>query len=236
MLEKFTSIRGTDILEKFDMESSPYQKSISSNNKAFISGIIVENFSPVIYWNKKFYTTKVRVLRLSGVEDLLPIVVSPSLISKNFLSGSVIGKWIEVAGEITSYNSKHKNGNNHVLLFLLARNINICNAESELQADKFSTIVYINGYLCKPPEFRETKYGKSLSRLIIATHNLGHIMNYIPSIAWSKFAYETKNFKLGESIQFYGRFQSRLYFKPLSSDFFGGEVRETYEVSIFTIW
>ena len=236
MLEETVVIRGADIIERLEEEVSHYKKVFGRNNKVFISGIIIEEFTPVIYWNRKFYRTKVSVKRPRGVEDIIPIIVSPLLLGKNSKKNLVTGKWIEVAGEINSYDTKNKNGCNHVLLFVFANVINICSDEYELKEAPYSNIVYLNGYVCKTPVFREMSSQKmQITKFIIATHGDGHIVNFIPCTTWAEDAYKAAEFKPGDDIQLYGRFQSRTYFKRYSPNSEEGEYRETYEVSVSTM-
>lgn len=236
MLEETVVIRGADIIERLEEEVSPGKKIFGKNNKAFISGIIDSEFFPVVYWKKTFYRTEVRVKRLSGVDDVVPIVVSPLLLGKNFLENPIAGKWIEVAGEIDSYNIKDEKGCNHVHLFLFANEINICSNEYELKEAPYSNIVYLNGYVCKAPFFRQIYHSKKpITKIIVVVHSSGHISNYIPCDAWTGNAYKAAELNIGDAIQIYGRFQSRTYFKHYSENSEEGEYRETYEVSVSTM-
>ena len=64
-------------------ENSTTKKFFSEFNKVFISGKIEAEFeySHEVLW-EKFYRTRVRVERLSGTEDFVPIIVSDLLIGR----------------------------------------------------------------------------------------------------------------------------------------------------------
>ena len=101
-------------------------------NKAWISGIIEKNFelSHENSW-EKFYKTKVCVKRLSGTEDSIPIVVSEILITDLF-DKTLKGKYIEAGGQFRSRKIEGEDNRKHLELFLFAKDINICDTESDL--------------------------------------------------------------------------------------------------------
>lgn len=80
-------------------ENSSQERLFSEFNKVFVSGRIEAEleYSHEVLW-EKFYRTRVRVERLSGTEDLVPIVVSDLLIGREMMKKSLEGKWVEVAG------------------------------------------------------------------------------------------------------------------------------------------
>ena len=86
-------------------ENSTTEKLFSEFNKVFVSGKIEAEFeySHEVLW-EKFYRTRVRVERLSGTEDLVPIIVSDLLIGRERIKNSLKGKWVEVAGQFRSHN------------------------------------------------------------------------------------------------------------------------------------
>ena len=95
-------------------EISVNEQNFSDFNKVWINGIIEEEFeySHEVLW-EKFYKTRVRVTRLSGTEDCVPIVVS-SLLMKNILNGGLKGKFVEVGGQFRSYNREGEHGQIHL--------------------------------------------------------------------------------------------------------------------------
>lgn len=236
MLEETAEIIGMDVIARLEEENSPEKELFGKNNKAFISGIIDAEFVPVKYWKKTFYRTRVRIKRLSCMEDFVPIVVPPLLLDESLTSGSVLGKWIEVAGKICSYNFKDKDFCGHTDLFLLANDINICSNECELKEDIYSNIVYIKGYVCKPPVLRRTfKKERMITNLLISVPNFGRRKDFIPCITWGENACKANKFIPGDFVHLYGRIQSRKYFKHYSPNSEEGEYRETYEVSVSTM-
>lgn len=115
-------------------ENSPTEKLFSEFNKVFVSGRIEAefDFSHEVLW-EKFYRTRVRVERLSGTEDLVPIVVSDLLIGRERMKTSLEGKWVEVAGQFRSYNKLGEDDRKHLDLFLFVTAINIYDDEDELE-------------------------------------------------------------------------------------------------------
>lgn len=214
-------------------ENSPTEKLFSEFNKVFVSGRIEAEFdySHEVLW-EKFYRTRVRVERLSGTEDLVPIVVSDLLIGRERMKTSLEGKWVEVAGQFRSYNKLGEDGRKHLDLYLFVTAINIYDDEDELEEVTNSNLIYLDGYLCKPPVFRKTPLGRQITDLLIAVNRPYGKSDYIPCIAWGRVAQCTSEFEAGNRVKLYGRVQSREYFKRFSKDSEAGEYRDAYEISV----
>lgn len=214
-------------------ENSLTEKLFSEFNKVFVSGRIEAefDFSHEVLW-EKFYRTRVRVERLSGTEDLVPIVVSDLLIGRERMKTSLEGKWVEVAGQFRSYNKLGEDGRRHLDLFLFVTAISIYDDEDELEEVTNANLIYLDGYLCKPPVFRKTYLGRQITDLLIAVNRPYGKSDYIPCIAWGRVAQWASEFEVGNRVKLYGRVQSREYFKRFSKDSKAGEYRDAYEISV----
>lgn len=214
-------------------ENSHTEKLFSEFNKVFVSGRIEAefDFSHEVLW-EKFYRTRVRVERLSGTEDLVPIVVSDLLIGRERMKTSLEGKWVEVAGQFRSYNKLGEDGRRHLDLFLFVTAISIYDDEDELEEVTNANLIYLDGYLCKPPVFRKTPSGRQITDLLIAVNRSYGKSDYIPCIAWGRVAQWSSEFEVGNRVKLYGRVQSREYFKRFSKDSKAGEYRDAYEISV----
>lgn len=214
-------------------ENSPTEKLFSEFNKVFVSGRIEAefDFSHEVLW-EKFYRTRVRVERLSGTEDLVPIVVSDLLIGRERMKTSLEGKWVEVAGQFRSYNKLGEDDRKHLDLFLFVTAINIYDDEDELEEVTNANLIYLDGYLCKPPVFRKTTLGRQITDLLIAVNRPYGKSDYIPCIAWGRVAQWASEFEVGNRVKLYGRVQSREYFKRFSKDSEAGEYKDAYEISV----
>ena len=214
-------------------ENSPTEKLFSEFNKVFVSGRIEAefDFSHEVLW-EKFYRTRVRVERLSGTEDLVPIVVSDLLIGRERMKTSLEGKWVEIAGQFRSYNKLGEDGRKHLDLFLFVTAINIYDDEDELEEVTNANLIYLDGYLCKPPVFRKTPLGRQITDLLIAVNRPYGKSDYIPCIAWGRVAQWASEFEVGNRVKLYGRVQSREYFKRFSKDSEAGEYKDAYEISV----
>lgn len=214
-------------------ENSPTEKLFSEFNKVFVSGRIEAefDFSHEVLW-EKFYRTRVRVERLSGTEDLVPIVVSDLLIGRERMKTSLEGKWVEVAGQFRSYNKLGEDGRKHLDLFLFVTAINIYDDEDELEEVTNANLIYLDGYLCKPPVFRKTPLGRQITDLLIAVNRPYGKSDYIPCIAWGRVAQWASEFEVGNRVKLYGIVQSREYFKRFSKDSEAGEYKDAYEISV----
>lgn len=228
--EKLTRRRENNVITRQEAKSAN-KKIFTATNKVFISGKIEAEFeySHQVLW-EKFYRTRVRVERLSGTEDFIPIIVSELLIEE-WMNHSIEGKWVEIAGRFQSYNKIGEDGKKHLDLNLFVMSIKIYDNEYELEETKNSSMIYLDGYLCKQPVFRETPLGRQITDLLIAVNRPYKKSDYIPSIAWGRVARWASDLEVGSRVRLYGKIQSRKYLKRFPDSEYG-EYREAYEVSI----
>ena len=191
------------------------------NNKVFVAGEIVSDavFSHEVY-GEGFYEFFVRVMRLSGQADVLPITISERLIQDGMLAK---GKQICALGQFRSYN-KIENGRSRLMLTVFVR---------ELVADlpeKNPNSILLSGYICKPPVYRTTPFNREIADVLIAVNRAYNKSDYIPCIAWGRNARFVKNLAVGDRIAVSGRIQSREYQKRLSDTEM--KTMTAYEVSV----
>ncbi len=191
------------------------------NNKVYVSGVIVSDatFSHEVY-GEGFYEFSVRVMRLSGQADILPVTLSERLIQEGTLSK---GKTICALGQFRSYN-KIENGRSRLMLTVFVREL-----LAELP-DKNPNNILLSGYICKPPVYRTTPFNREIADILIAVNRAYNKSDYIPCIAWGRNARFVKNLAVGDRIAISGRIQSREYQKKLSET----DIRTmtAYEVSV----
>lgn len=204
-------------------------------NYALISGIIQEEFR----YNhevgeEEFYKTTVAVARKSGTEDYIPVIASKKLVD-NFPKGTLKGKFIDVSGQIRSYNRTDMNNDKHVNVFIFALYMNVREEEKEQKIENKINTIYLDGYICKPPSYRRTPLGRYITDLCLAVPRHYQKKDYIPCIAWGSTARHVGDLEMGTRIMLYGRVQSRTYYKRETSGAEQGKYITVYEVSIITV-
>lgn len=142
------------------------------------------------------------------------------------------GKWVEVAGQFRSYNTAGEDGRKHLDLFLFVTAIRIYEDKEELEETTNANLIYLDGYLCKPPVFRQTPLGRQITDLLIAVNRPYGKSDYIPCIAWGRVAQWASEFEIGNRVRLYGRVQSREYFKRNLPGSEAGVYKEAYEISV----
>ena len=191
------------------------------NNKVYVMGEIVSDatFSHEVY-GEGFYEFFVRVMRLSGQADILPVTLSERLIQGAMLGK---GKHICALGQFRSYN-KIENGKSRLMLTVFVREL-----LDELP-DKNPNTILLSGYICKPPIYRTTPFNREIADVLVAVNRAYNKSDYIPCIAWGRNARFVKNLNVGDRIAISGRIQSREYTKKISDT--ESKVMTAYEVSI----
>jgi single-stranded DNA-binding protein len=193
-----------------------------ATNKVYIEGKIISDltFSHEMY-GEGFYSFKVEVPRLSETSDELPVTVSERLIANLDMS---VGNKVCIEGQLRSYN-KFVDGVNRLILTVFARDIKAIE-----EISKSPNQIYIDGFICKPPVYRTTPFGREITDLLIAVNRTYNKSDYIPVIAWGRNARFSSTLSVGTHIKLWGRIQSREYEKKLSED--NVIKRVAFEVSI----
>lgn len=191
------------------------------NNKVYIMGEIVSDavFSHEVY-GEGFYEFFVKVMRLSGQEDILPVTVSERLIASGSLKQ---GATICALGQFRSYN-KLESGKSRLMLTVFVREL-----LEEIPSRNPNSIV-LSGYICKPPVYRTTPFNREIADLLIAVNRAYNKSDYIPCIAWGRNARFVRGLNVGDKIALSGRIQSREYQKRTSEE--DVKIMTAYEVSV----
>ena len=191
------------------------------NNRVYLTGEIVSDatFSHEVY-GEGFYEFFVKVMRLSGQADILPVTVSERLISGGELEK---GKQLSAIGQFRSYN-KIENGKSRLMLTVFVREL------VDEDPDKNPNNILLSGYICKPPVYRTTPFNREIADVLVAVNRAYNKSDYIPCIAWGRNARFVKSLTVGDRIAVSGRIQSREYQKKISDT----EMRTmtAYEVSV----
>lgn len=195
------------------------------NNMAFISGTVYgfPVYSHSVY-GEKFYTFDIETERTSGSVDLLPVIASERTVDIDALCP---GDIVSVRGEIRSYNLKCAE-KTRLVLNVFARSVQMV---ERVEADEngSNNSICLDGYICKPPTYRETPMGRELSDAIVAVNRAYGKSDYIPCIFWGRNARFTSQLLVGSRVKLSGRFQSREYRKNIGDV---TEIRTAFELSV----
>ena len=195
-------------------------------NTAIIAGIIEDEavFSHSVY-GEGFYTFHVCVPRLSEAKDSIPVTVSERLCDPALL---LPGKRVEISGQFRSYNNYSEEGN-RLMLTLFARELHFPEGESETPPNE----IVLVGFICKPPVYRHTPFGREISDMLLAVNRSYNKSDYIPCIAWGRNARFSRNLAVGDKVRLSGRIQSREYRKRLGEEEY--TTKTAYEISVVKI-
>lgn len=193
-----------------------------ANNKVFLSGEVESSpvYSHELY-GEGFYEFYLRVSRLSGQADVLPVTVSERIMSGVDLT---IGARVALSGQFRSYN-KIENEHSKLMLTVFVRDF-LPYDENEPNPN----VTELNGYVCKPPVYRTTPFNREICDVLLAVNRSYNKSDYIPCIAWGRNARFVRNIEVGQNIRITGRIQSRKYNKKLEGDVI--EERTAYELSV----
>lgn len=193
------------------------------NNQVTLSGEIVRNFefSHEVF-GEGFYTAMLASERTSGQKDIIPVMVSERLINISEEEGW-IGQKVNISGQFRSFN-KHEEKKNRLMLYVFA---NEFIPEDEIDNSNY---IFLDGYICKPPIYRETPLGREIADILLAVNRPYGKSDCIPCICWGRNAIFASGLEVGTRLQIEGRIQSREYQKRISET--ESETRLAYEVSI----
>ena len=168
-----------------------------------------------------YFRFPLRILRLSGAEDVVPVVVSRSQLEFRPIHPQ---NRLTVEGEIRSFNNRSGVGS-RLVLTVFARYVRPQEGEDE-------NSVRLAGVLCRVPVYRRPPLGREICDLTLAVNRRYGRADYLPCIAWGAVARTCAGLPVGAQLRLEGRFQSRVYTKTLEDQV----VHKTaYEVSIMAL-
>lgn len=190
------------------------------NNKVYLCGTIVSKaeFSHEVF-GEGFYEFFVRVNRLSGQADTLPVTISERLMTPEMQ----VGQTLCALGQFRSYN-KLEGGRSRLMLTVFVREL-----LSQAPSANPNSVV-LSGYICKPPVYRTTPFNREIADLLIAVNRSYNKSDYIPAIAWGRNARFVSKMEVGDRVVLSGRIQSREYQKKQADESF--VTMTAYEVSV----
>ena len=164
----------------------------------------------------RFFRVLLRIPRLSGTPDVLPVLLPEFL-----ADGIHAGEAVRIRGQLRSFNNRSGIGNKLVLA-VYALELQEALGESCNQ-------ITLAGSLCKNPILRRTPLGRSICDMMLAVPRHYGRADYLPVIAWGQLAVQAGRLQTGDTITLSGRIQSRSYRKVTET---GTEERTAYEVSM----
>ena len=191
------------------------------NNEVEVLGRVQTEpvFSHEIY-GEGFYCFTMNVRRLSDISDFICVTVSERLMNGiSFTPGTNL----HIRGQFRSYNN-YGDGERKLMLTVFVKDISECDDDENIN------YIYLNGFVCKPPAYRTTPFGREITDVLLAVNRQYNKSDYIPCIAWGRNARFASNLSVGDNIKVWGRIQSREYQKKISEE----EVitKTAYEISI----
>ena len=190
---------------------------IKTRNEVLLEGTAPE--APVFSHENhgvRFFRLSLRVPRLSGTPDILPVLLPEPL-----LPAAEGGGPLHVRGQLRSFNNRSGVGN-RLVLTVYAQEITPGTGEP-------CNHILLSGALCKPPIFRRTPLGRSICDLMLAVSRRYGRADYLPVIAWGQLAVQAARLQVGDALSLEGRVQSRTYRKVLEDG--TAQERVAYEVS-----
>lgn len=189
---------------------------MNRKNIVHLSGTITKE--PYRIESTELYITEIAAVRLSGAVDTIPLVV-PAYIADEL----EYGVRVSLNGE---YRSKNCYGTAiHKKLYVFCKDVclNLTDEYNE---------VYLDGYICQKPVYRETPLGKQITDILLAVNRPYGKSDYINCICWGRNAILASGYNVGDHVLLQGRIQSRDYEKQIG-DIMG--IRTAYEVSVSKI-
>ncbi len=167
-----------------------------------------------------YYVVPLRVPRLSGTDDVLNLVINqpdPELWTA--------GRWVEVQGEVRSYNNRSGQGSKLVITVLVR-------SAAPAEAEEGENRLALAGVLCRKPVARRTPLGREICDLLLAVNRPYGRADYLPCIAWGSLAAHCAELDVGDKLRLEGRLQSRQYHKLID----GEQVERTaFEISVMNL-
>ncbi len=193
------------------------------NNKVYLQGE-VENtpeFNHAVK-DEEFYSFNLRVPRLSGQTDVLPVIVSKRFVEMYDIKA---GKKLGVHGQFRSHNQIDED-KRKLILAVFAKEI------VDWDEGANSNVIELCGYICKPSIYRITPFSREICDVLLAVNRNYNKSDYVPCIAWGANAQFVSRLTVATPLKILGRIQSREYNKVIGDETI---TKTAYEVSISKI-
>lgn len=152
---------------------------------------------------EEFVRLTLRVRRLSGVYDELPLILPARAVPAEAAAGGAL--WAR--GQVRAYTYAVE-GRARLSLAVFSREAGLCPPAHENAAE-------LCGYVCKAPVLRCTPRGRVLTDLFIACNRPFGRADYLPVIVWGANARQSAALAVGDFVRVSGRLQSRVYQKQM---------------------
>ena len=197
------------------------EKILEGNSAQLVGKVLSElEFSHKTY-GEAFYVELQGVVRKSGYEDDIRLMVSERLIGSMSLTP---GQTVKVSGQVRTYNQECE-GKNRLNVVVFVREVEVLEAETPHE-----NRIYLEGFVCKKPVRRTSPLGREICDLMLAVNRMYNKSDYIPCIAWGRNAAYGGELDVGCKLAIEGRIQSREYKKRDEEG--NVSVKVAYEVSI----
>ncbi len=198
------------------------EKNISSNSVTLAGHVISEPVFSHKTYGEAFYTVMLGVIRKSGYEDRVRLIMSDRLMCGRSPAEDEL---LMIYGQIRTYN-REAEGRSRLEVTVFVQEMDYCVP----QPFEYENSVSIEGFICKPPIRRTSPLGREICDLMIAVNRMYNKSDYIPAIAWGRNAVYSSQLCVGDMICAEGRLQSREYRKYTEDG--NCEMRTAYEVSL----
>lgn len=200
------------------------EKILEGNHVQLVGKVLSELEVSHKTYGEVFYIVLLGILRKSGYEDTIRLMVSERLIWNMELDP---GCMLAVSGQIRTYNQECE-GKNKLNIVVFAREIRVLE-ESAPHENQVS----LEGFVCKEPVRRTSPLGREICDIMLAVNRMYNKSDYIPCIAWGRNAAYGGELTVGSKLKIEGRIQSREYKKRDEQG--NVMVKTAYEVSIVKI-
>lgn len=200
------------------------EKILEGNHVQLVGKVLSELEVSHKTYGEVFYIVLIGILRKSGYEDTIRLMVSERLIWNMELDP---GCMLEVSGQIRTYNQECE-GRNKLNIVVFAREIRALE-----ESAPHENHVFLEGFVCKEPVRRTSPLGREICDIMLAVNRMYNKSDYIPCIAWGRNAAYGGELTVGSKLKIEGRIQSREYRKRDEQG--NAMVKTAYEVSIVKI-
>lgn len=195
----------------------------NENAGRFVGRVLSEPVFSHENHGEDYFRVMLRIDRLSGAEDTLPLLVSRTQLEQ---SPVFAGERLAAEGEVRSFNNRSGVGSRLVLTVFVRA---LCAAEED---EPDCNRLMLQGTLCRVPVYRRTPLGREISDLTLAVNRRYGRADYLPCICWGAVARACAELNVGDALRLEGRFQSRGYLKKLGEQSIS---RVAYEVSAMSV-
>lgn len=227
------SLRET--LQQYQRSHKDSRNYLTRINKVLIFGKVETNPK----WHnaigtEALFSFTMEVQRSEGENDHIPVIISNALIKRNNLPRPLKGTYLEIAGQLCTYDLII-DGAREPSLYVLSKAVSLRSHKEYIERNIGKNAVFLEGYVTESPIHQRTSDNRHITEFVMTVPSRYNTAYYIPCVMYDSYARLATKLKVGDLMSFYGHIQNMSHASQLNSGHLLKEYCTKHEVIVVDV-